>query len=323
VTAPWTDVVTAYEKELVVLEEARSEYAAAAKSLISAVAVRLRERELPRAEGTALAIAEGQEKDTVGRYRVDIDVSADAVPLLGIQVWVASAYGGESGKLRIGAYLEDEKATFASKLEERRLEAVGATGLDKRELPVDVGDEAVAMATVDIRSQAPEEQAAVAVAQILEKLNPIVGRWADSVAPIARARRGLLLCRDRLAAKPLVPEQVATPKPGTKQLLCEAGLAYVWMKEPDPSVWVGVRLVDGALVYAHDQVHDSDVEPAKAIADRLRAAQTAVGDFDGGVLMSGVVVRTAKDEQIAARAFEAFEAFRALAPPSRRSQDGR
>ena len=315
-TVSWTDEISAYERELGVLEEARAEYAAAARTIVSSVAVRLRARELPRAEGSVLAVAEEDDKGGVGRYRVDVDVSAEGVALLNIQVYVASAYGGSPGTLRLAAYVGDEKAAFASSVDERRLEAIRATGFDTRDVPADVGGEGVAMSSFDIRSATLEQQVADAVGEMLEMLNPVLTRWAEAVTPVARARRGLFCCRDRLLAKPLTPAQVVTPGAGKKQLLCEDGVAYVWMKEPTPAVWVGVRLSDGALVYAHDGLAEAEAASAAAIAKRLRAERMLVGEFDGGVLLSGLALRSASDDEIAARALEAFETFRSVVPPA-------
>jgi len=301
----WTDVVAAYEKELSLLEEARAEYATAAKRTIAAVAARLRERELRAPEGAVIRITEESEKG-LGRDRADVDILVDDVTLLTIQVYVASAYGGEPGKIRVAAYVADDRLAFSRREVERRAEVVKATGLDRHALTTDTTEEAVAVATFEAHDELAPERAAAAVAAIIEDAASILRDWTRQVTPVARARRALVACRDRLLREPIDRTQVVAPATGRK-LKIEDGLVYVHLQEPAPSVWIGVRLDDGALVYAHDE---TDSAHTSAVLGRLNGEAAKVGEFAGGVLMSGASVVEADIDQIARRAYEAFLGFR-------------
>lgn len=312
-------MVTAYEADLQVLEEARNAYVAASELLLERLRIAISNLEPTHAVAARLEKASYATEalvDDAPYLRVSWPGSVE-LPSVELLAWVASAWGGSDHALRVGLVLANLPHPFSA--DEPRWVRLGRDRAD--DLPgepyaadrhLDAGDRRwLRLHTIDLA----ERERGELLAEVIEAGSIYVAAAERVLASIEEAARPLLevyrVLREevpRVAAWSGEMGVVGRPSRADK-LPTWRGYDFVQISE----FWIGIDAASSRVVA---MAYDQEQGAIGRIAERLGRSIERIEDLPSVVLLDAEEIESGSHTERIGKAFELWLEWRREAGPA-------
>ncbi|HZF56592.1 MAG TPA: hypothetical protein VE093_48585 [Polyangiaceae bacterium] len=314
----WDDVIATYERDLEILEAARSEYARSVDELLANLQRKLEMANMAPSlvEGVTLTFELNKSFDGIGQHVLECWLQVEDRRWANVHVWVASAWRGPPSTLRLAVGFDPNNDLLPFKGTELAEEARLCAGWKDIGLPSSAPDfDAFCprVESLDLTKPDVVETAIPLVRELLEGAARIAASFAEKSRHVLRAVEALEACRKRAQGESLAPDQKIHPTKSTGRWR-KGTIPYFEVRAGErPPILLGVDTVTRTFLYGHTS-DPKRPDLAERLARELQCTGAArvLDGYTCRTLLDANALAAASPEAIETRAMDVLRSFMKL-----------